>query len=119
MANEHADDSDIARKRLIELFDDSDAWRFTESAVKQGRLALKSCFGKTPSDCEIIEIIVQWLRAGFPLLRTPMGEPPGSRGVGWVMNNPDGNDTYIKLKIEQDGVYDIAWVISCHTSKHR
>ncbi len=34
------------------------------------------------------------------------------------MNNPDGNHTYIKLKIEQDGVFDIAWVISCHTSKH-
>jgi hypothetical protein len=47
-----------------------------------------------------------------------MGEPPGSRGIGWVMNNPDGNNTYIKLKIEQDGIFEIAWVISCHTSKH-
>ena len=34
------------------------------------------------------------------------------------MNNPDGNHTYVKLKIEEDGVYEIAWVLSCHTSKH-
>ena len=47
-----------------------------------------------------------------------MGEPPGSRGIAWVMINPDGNDTYLKLKIEQDGIFNIAWVISCHTSKH-
>jgi hypothetical protein len=114
----HDNDSESARKKLIELLDGIDAWRFTESAFNQGRIALKVVCGKTPSDCEMIDYIVGRLRAGFPILRTLMGEPPGSRGIGWVMNNPDGNHTYIKLKIEQDGVYDVAWIISCHTSKH-
>jgi len=35
-----------------------------------------------------------------------------------LKSDPDGNYTYIKLKIEQDGICDIALVISCHTSKH-
>ena len=58
-------------------------------------------------------------RKRIPILRTPLGEPPGARGIGWVMNNPDGNDTYIKLKIEEDGIKEIAWVLSCKTSKHK
>src|SRR5688572_21028220 len=101
-------DCELARRKLIELLEDIDGWRFTDSAFNQGRLALKAICGKTPSDCEMIDYIVARLRADVPLFRTPMGEPPGSRGVAWVMNNPDGNNTYIKLKIEQDGVYDIA-----------
>ena len=114
----HENDPEAARKRLIELLEDLDSWRFTETAFNQGRQALRAFCGKTPSDCEIIDLIVKWLRARVPLVRTPMGEPPGSRGTGWVMNNPDDNNTYIKLKIEADGVFEVAWVISCHTSKH-
>jgi hypothetical protein len=47
-----------------------------------------------------------------------MGNPPGAGGICWVMKNPDGNETYVKLKIEEDGVREMAWVISCHRSKH-
>jgi hypothetical protein len=117
-AREDDNDSELARQKLIELLEDLDSWRFTDPAFNQGRVALAPVCGKTPSDCEMIDLIVKWLRAKFPLDPTPMGEPPGSRGMGWVMRNPDGNNTYIKLKIEQDGVFEIAWVISCHTSKH-
>jgi hypothetical protein len=115
---DHDDDPALARKRLIELLEDIDAWRFTDAAFNQGRIALRPMCGKTPSDIEMINYIVGRLRTGFPILRTSLGEPPGSRGIAWVMNNPDGNHTYIKLKIEQDGVFEIAWVLSCHTSKH-
>jgi hypothetical protein len=115
---DHDNDADLARAKLIELLEDIDGWRFTDTAFNEGRVALRTVCRKTPSDCEMIDYMVGRLRADFPILRTPMGEPPGSRGIAWVMNNPDGNHTYIKLKIEQDGVYDIAWVISCHTSKH-
>ena len=114
----HDDDPALARKRLIELLEDIDGWRFTDQAFNEARVALKPVLGKTPTDCVIIDYIVERLRDEFPIIRTPMGEPPGSRGIGWVMKNPDGNHTYIKLKIEQDGVLDVAWVISCHTSKH-
>jgi hypothetical protein len=115
---DHDNDPILARAKLIELLEAIDGWRFTDTAFNQGRVALRPVCGKTPSDCEMIDYIAGRLRVGFPILRTLMGEPPGSRGIGWVMNNPDGNNTYIKLKIEQDGVFDIAWVISCHTSKH-
>lgn len=118
MAEDCDNDPELARQKLIELLEDDDSWRFTDAAFNQGRVALRQVCGKTPSDCEMIDYIVGRLRAGFAILRTPLGEPPGSRGIGWVMNNPDGNDTYIKLKIEQDGIFDIAWVLSCHTSKH-
>ncbi len=79
---DHGNDPALARGKLIELLDDIDGWRFTDSAFSQGRVALKAAFGKTPSDCEMIDYIVGRLRAGFPILRTPMGEPPGSRGIG-------------------------------------
>ena len=115
----HDDDPVLARRKLIELLEDEDGWRFTEPALNAGRLALRVHFGKTPSEFEMIDYFAGLLRGGFPIHRTPLGEPPGSRGIGGVINNPDGNQTYIKLKIEQDGVFDIAWVLSCHTSKHK
>jgi hypothetical protein len=77
MAHESDDDPVSARKRLIELLDDLDSWKATDSAVAQGRIALKAICGKTPSECEIVDRIVGWLRADFPILRTPMGEPLG------------------------------------------
>jgi hypothetical protein len=121
MAEEDSGEDEVAlaTQKLIELLENIDGWRFTDTAFNEGRVALRPVCGKTASDCEMIDYIVARLRDGFPILRTPMGEPPGSRGIAWVMNNPDGNHTYIKLKIEQDGVFDIAWVISCHTSKHK
>jgi len=118
MAADSDDSPELAGQELIGLLEDLDKWRFTDSALNQGRIALRAFFGKTPSDCEVIDYIVELLRTGFPIVRTPMGEPPGSRGVAWVMNNTDGNDTYVKLKVEDDGIFRIAWVISCHTSKH-
>lgn len=116
-----AQDNDpaLARRKLIELLEDEDGWRFKEQAFNEGRIALRGHFGKTPSEFEMIDYFALLLRNGFPILLTPLGEPPGSGGIGWVMNNPDGNQTYIKLKIEQDGIYDHAWVLSCHTSKHK
>jgi hypothetical protein len=115
---EHDNDPELARKKFIELLED-DNWRFTDTALKQGQEALRTFCGKTPSECEIIDLILKWLRSKFRLDLTPMGEPPGSSGIGWVMNNPDGNNTYIKLKIEFYRVSEIAWVISCHTSKYK
>ncbi len=115
---DYDNDPVLARQKLIELLENIDNWRFTEPALADGQVALRPVFGKTPSDCQMIDYVLGRLRDGFPILRTLMGEPPGSRGIGWVMSNPDGNDTYIKLKIEQDGIYEIAWVISCHKSKH-
>jgi hypothetical protein len=43
-----------------------------------------------------------------------MGEPPGSLGTGYVLNNVDGQGLYIKLVIERDRTR----VVSFHTSIH-
>ena len=114
----HNNDPSLAREKLIELLED-DQYRFTEKARNEGQVALKNYFGSTPSEIMIIDYIIDLLRNNIPLYHTPMGEPPGSNGTGWVMNNPDGFHTYIKLKIQENGIRDMAWVISCHTSKHK
>src|SRR5437660_998844 len=110
---DHDNDPALARQRLIELLEEG-RWRFTDAAFNEGRIVLRAACGRTPSDCVMVDYILKHLRNGFPILRTPMGEPPGSKGIGWVMNNSDGNHTYIKLKIEPDGIFEIAWIISCH-----
>lgn len=115
---DHDNDPSLARAKLIELLEDDDKYLFLRGVLDQGRVALHKHSGKTPSEFMIVDYFLDLLRSGFPILRTPLGEPPGSGGVGWVMNNPDGNNTYIKLKIAEDGVFDIVWVMSCHTSKH-
>jgi hypothetical protein len=110
-------DASAAQTRLIQLLEE-DEWRFTKNALEQGRHALRGVIRDPPSECAIIDYLLDRLRDGFPLLRTPLGEPPGSGGVGWVMNNLDGRNTYIKLKIEEDGIRTYALVMSCHSSKH-
>lgn len=53
-------------------------------------------------------------RQGFPVNAVPLGNPPGSGGEGWSMNNTDGQGLYIKLKVEGGCV----WVLSFHRSIH-
>ena len=56
------------------------------------------------------------LIAGHPMHLIQRGEPPGSRGVGYVMNvtNADFQNLYVEMVIEDD----TAWVLSFHISKH-
>ncbi len=110
-------DEASARKRLVELLE-ADEWKFTKPALEQGREALKGVIRDPPGECAIIDYLLSKLRREFPLTRTLLGEPPGSSGIGWVMNNPDGRHTYIKLKIVEDGLREHALVVSCHPSKH-
>ena len=63
---DHDTDPGAARRKLIELLEDIDGWRFTDSAFAQGRVALKAAFGKTPSDCEMIDYIVCACGLAFP-----------------------------------------------------
>jgi hypothetical protein len=118
MANQDPNKDDAtARRKLVELLE-ADEWKFTRPALEQGREALKGVIRDPPGECAIIDYILGLLKGNFPLLRTLLGEPPGSCGVGWVMNNPDGRHTYIKLKIAEDGRREYALVMSCHASKH-
>jgi hypothetical protein len=51
----------------------------------------------------------------WSLMYVPMGQPPGSRGMGYRLRDPISPNLYIKIKIEEDR----AWIISFKESKHR
>ncbi|MCI0463002.1 MAG: hypothetical protein L0Z62_39145 [Gemmataceae bacterium] len=104
---------DEARQRLIELIE-ADEWEITDSAVADGFARLRAT-GDYPTQWKLVKFTLQLLKDGFPIHAVPLGEPPGSLGVGYVMNNADGRGLYIKLKIEEDRV---AQLLSFHTSKH-
>ena len=73
--------------------------------------------GQMPTDCAIIDYIVRLLRTNFPFHEVRLGEPAGSAGAGYVMNNADGRGLYIKVKIEC-GRADEVIVLSFHVSDH-
>jgi hypothetical protein len=104
---------EAARQRLIELIE-ADEWEITGSAIKDGFDVLRST-GEYPTQWKIVKYVLDLLKSDFPIHAVGLGEPPGSAGVGYVMNNADGRGLYIKLKVEEDRT---AWVVSFHTSKH-
>ncbi|HYT91186.1 MAG TPA: hypothetical protein VEL76_20905 [Gemmataceae bacterium] len=97
------------RAELVRLFEATD-WRMTTKAETDGKAILLICGYKPATQWGICEYIVDKLQGGFRLTETGMGEPKGSRGIGYEMKNADGEGLYIKLKIEEGEV----WVISFH-----
>ena len=100
------------RAELIRFLKNAD-WQVTESARVTAYPLLRAV-GQRPTDAAIIEYVARLLESDFPTHAVPLGEPPGSAGMGYVMNNADGRGLYIKMKIERRE----AWVISFHVSKH-
>jgi hypothetical protein len=106
------------RAELIRLLE-SPNWEIVKSAREAARPILQDA-GQRPSAWAIPDYITDLLRKGFPFHPIPLGEPPGSAGVGYVMNNADGRGLYIKVKIERDrtdGVVGVV-ILSFHISKH-
>ena len=97
------------RRELIRLFQGND-YRLTDRADRDGRKILLERRYKPSTQWGICAYILDQLLADFPMRAVGMGEPPGSRGVGYVMYNVDGDGLYIKLKIEEGEV----WVLSFH-----
>ena len=83
---------------MIRLLEDV-AWRIAKSARGIAYPILRA-MGQMPTDCAIIDYIVRLLRTNFPFHEVRLGEPAGSAGAGYVMNNADGRGLYIKVKIE-------------------
>ncbi|MBY0528449.1 MAG: hypothetical protein K2R98_33970 [Gemmataceae bacterium] len=96
---------DEARRRLIQLLE-ADAWLISQRAETDGRRILREqpALGKRPTQWGICELILECLRAGFPLRAIGMGEPQGSNGIGYIMRNVDGAGLYIKVMIDEDRV---------------
>jgi hypothetical protein len=97
------------RAELVRLLEEDD-WRMTTRAETDGKTILLERRYKQATQWGICEYILEKLKTGFPLRETGMGEPKGSRGIGYEMKNVDGDGLYIKLKIEEGEV----WVLSFH-----
>jgi hypothetical protein len=107
---------DEIRVRLIELFE-QDKWDITGEAERTGREFLRQLLKDAyPSQVSIIRHALRLLKQDdCSLTSIPMGQPPGSRGIGYRLRDPVSPNLYIKVKIEED----IAVIISFHESKHR
>jgi hypothetical protein len=96
---------------------ESNEYLFTDTALKDGMRLARTlgdiCRG-FPSQCGLVDYIVEQLKLPFPLNAAPLGEPPGSSGVAYTMNNTNGQGLCIKLKVEDDRVV----IMSFHVSKH-
>jgi hypothetical protein len=105
---------DEARRRLRELIGD-DEWRITERAERTGREFLRR-FIAVPTQQSIVRHVLGLLeQVDCSLTPVPMGEPPGSHGLGYVLRDPVSPNLYIKVKIEEE----LAWIIRFHESIHR
>jgi hypothetical protein len=86
---------------------EADDFKFTKTARTDG-------YGLGYTELSMVDLILDRLRAGFPLNEVQLGTPPGSLGTGYSLTNVDGKGLYIKLKL----VDDYALIMSFHTSKH-
>jgi hypothetical protein len=104
---------DEVRQRLIELIEEEE-WRITERAERTGRESLRRSL-PVPTQVSIVLHVLKLLKQDdCSLVPVPMGEPPGSHGVGYTVRDPVSPNLYIKVKIEED----LAWIISFHESIH-
>jgi hypothetical protein len=104
------------RAELIRLLDNDD-WQIVKTTAREPGLPILRAMGMMPTDGAMIEYITGLLRTNFPLHAELLGNPPGSRGTGYVMNNADGRGLYIKVKIERRRTDEVV-VMSFHPSKH-
>jgi hypothetical protein len=96
---------EVLRQALAFL--NSDEWQLTQTAERDARN-----LGYT--QVQVAELLLYRLSEGFPFHEVPLGEPPGSGGVGYVLNDVDGQGLYIKFLLE----WSYLKIISFHITKH-
>jgi hypothetical protein len=116
-----------AREELIRLIQNDD-WEVVHSASlrrddspgQEGYLAILRRLGvQYPSEGAMVAYVLDLLKSNFPMHAVGLGEPLGSLGIGWVMNNSDGRDLYIKLTIQEQRMgQPRARFLSFHRSIH-
>jgi hypothetical protein len=99
-------DLDEVRQRACEFLRE-DEWELTETVERAG-------YSLRYNQCQIAELLCARLESGFEFHEVPLGEPPGSSGVGYVLNNVDGRGLHIKFVLE----WTYVRIISFHISKH-
>jgi hypothetical protein len=97
---------DAVRRDACNFLRDDD-WHLTESVERDAR---KLGY----SQCGVADVLLEQLEAGFAFHEVPLGEPPGSGGIGYVLNDVGGQGLYIKFLLE----WKYLKVFSFHVSKH-
>ena len=77
--------------RLLECV----SWRFTQSARHAG-------YALDYTECKMTELLIKWLKMGLRPQKIELGDPPGSGGIGYFYRNPEGQNLYVKFKLEWD-----------------
>src|SRR5437867_3379229 len=98
-----AEELEQARREIVRLLE-RDEWRVTKRAIEDGRPLMRAMGVDFPTECAMIDLILEQLRNKHPLTAIGMGEPPGVHGIAYVMKDACLKDLYIKLKVEDDRV---------------
>ena len=69
----HDNDPALARRKLIELLEDEDGWRFKEQALNEGRIALKGAHRENAVRVRDDRLLHRSAARGFPHLAYTAG----------------------------------------------
>ena len=95
-----------ARAEYIRLLEKDD-WRVTTRALTDGRPILRAIGVAYPTECAVVDKVLDLLKANHPIKAIGMGEPQGIHGIAHVMNGGYLDDLYIK--IDDDMVYILSF----------
>jgi len=111
------DPNDPIWQELIDLMEADDG-ETAKSALATGRPLLQR-MGLSPTSGGMIGYVLDLLKTRYPMHELPLGDPPGCHGIGYVMNNSDGNKLYIKFKINEVSFSEKRfYILSFKTSDH-
>ena len=97
-----------ARAEYIRLLEKDD-WRVTTRALTDGRPILRAIGVAYPTECAVVDKVLDLLKANHPIKAIGMGEPQGVHGIAHVMKGGYLEDLYIKIKIDADIVYILSF----------
>lgn len=97
-----------ARTEYVRLLEQDD-WQVTERALRDAKPILKTLGITYPTECALVDAILEKLKDDHPLKAIGMGEPPGIHGIAHVMKGAYFEDVYIKIKIEDDKVFVLSF----------
>ena len=76
MAAHEGNDPELARTRLLELLEGDDCeWEFSERARSQGKETLRWLHNRQSTDWEMVEYVIDLLKAKTELRCAPQGDP--------------------------------------------
>jgi hypothetical protein len=84
---------------------ENDDWRVSQRALTDAMPILRAIGVAYPTECALVDKVLDLLKSNHPLKAIGMGEPQGAHGIAHVMKDGYVESLYIKLKIEDEQVY--------------